>query len=74
MAAGFEKIALIASWGAATPTPPMALDMGPIPIRLSPFVAKAAGETIPSNPSTKNTKNTPYNSLLLLLLFSDTFI
>jgi hypothetical protein len=34
-----EKTALMASWGAAMPTPPIALEIGPIPIKLSPFVA-----------------------------------
>jgi len=40
MAAGLAKTALIASWGAAMPTPPMARAMGPIAMRLSPFVAR----------------------------------
>ncbi len=41
MAAGLANTALMASWGAAMPTPPMALDIGPTPIRLSPLVAIA---------------------------------
>jgi hypothetical protein len=57
MAAGLEKIALMASWGAATPTPPMALEIGPMPIRLSPFVARAAGEIMATRPRMVNTKN-----------------
>ena len=43
MAAGLAKIALMASWGAATPTPPMERDMGPTPMRLDPLVARASG-------------------------------
>jgi hypothetical protein len=41
MAAGFANTALMASCGAAMPTPPMEREIGPMPIRLSPFVAKA---------------------------------
>jgi hypothetical protein len=52
MAAGFEKTALIASWGAAIPTPPMEREIGPILIMLSPFVARAGrGRTRMINPS-----------------------
>ena len=39
MLAGLENTALMASWGAAMPTPPMAREMGPTPMRLSPLVA-----------------------------------
>ena len=46
MAAGLEKTALIASWGAAMPVPPMAREMGPMAIRLVPLVAWAAGASI----------------------------
>ena len=46
MAAGLEKTALMASWGAAIPVPPMAREMGPIPIRLSPLVAMAVVASI----------------------------
>ena len=41
MAAGLENTALMASWGAAIPTPPIARETGPTPIRLSPLVARA---------------------------------
>jgi hypothetical protein len=44
MAAGLAKTALMASWGAAMPTPPMALEIGPTPIRLSPLVAIAGAD------------------------------
>src|SRR6266540_1313509 len=39
MAAGLAKIALMASWGAATPVPPMARAAGATPIRVSALVA-----------------------------------
>ena len=42
MAAGLAKTALMASIGWAIPTPPMDLAMGPMAIKLSPLVAKAA--------------------------------
>src|SRR5512143_2848584 len=54
MAAGLEKTALMASWGEAMPTPPMAREMGPTPIRLSPLVARALiGIIMPTIHSTK---------------------
>ena len=46
MAAGLENTALIASWGAAMPVPPIALEMGPMAIRLVPLVAMAAGTKV----------------------------
>ena len=45
-AAGFKNIALAVSCGAATPTPPIALDVGPMPITLRPFVQKAGAVSI----------------------------
>jgi hypothetical protein len=45
MAAGLENTALMASRGAAIPTPPMAREMGPTPMMLSPLVARAATGT-----------------------------
>jgi hypothetical protein len=48
MAAGLENTALIASWGDAMPTPPMALEMGPTPMRLSPLVARERAGTNPT--------------------------
>jgi hypothetical protein len=44
-AAGLAKIALMASWGDATPAPPMAREAGATPIRVSPLVAWAAGKS-----------------------------
>jgi hypothetical protein len=46
MAAGLAKTALIASCGAAIPTPPIDLEIGPIPMRLVPFVAKTGVDNI----------------------------
>jgi hypothetical protein len=55
MAAGLAKTALIASCGAAVPTPPMDLAIGPIPMRLSPFVAKADDDNITKKDITTKT-------------------
>jgi hypothetical protein len=52
MAAGLEKTALMASWGLAMPTPPMAREMGPTPIRLSPLVADAVATSKRVKPTT----------------------
>jgi hypothetical protein len=49
MAAGLAKTALMASCGAAIPTPPMDLAMGPMAIMLSPFVAEAGSDAITIN-------------------------
>jgi len=43
MAAGLANTALIASRGLAIPVPPMAREMGPMAIKLSPLVAQAVG-------------------------------
>jgi hypothetical protein len=61
IAAGFEKTALIASWGAAIPTPPIARETGPMLIRLSPLVAEA-------KPVNKSTKRTAKNGEAYLLI------
>jgi hypothetical protein len=69
IAAGFENTALIASWGAAMPTPPIALEIGPIPMRLSPFVAKAKGVTKKSKTKTHDAHKTFLTGNLLSLSF-----
>jgi hypothetical protein len=57
MPAGLEKTALTASWGAAMPTPPIDLEIGPMPINWTPFVAKAAGDRVATRATTANTVN-----------------
>jgi hypothetical protein len=55
MAAGLEKTALIESCGLATPTPPMALETEPTPMRLSPLVAQTRDGTKKAMPNTRQT-------------------
>ena len=64
MAAGLEKTALMASWGAAMPTPPMARETGPTPIRLSPLVARAGvdSKTVKNNTAIILHKNFIFSS------------
>src|ERR1051325_7677087 len=40
IAAGFSNTAPMASWVAATPTPPIEREVGPMPISWSPLVAR----------------------------------
>jgi hypothetical protein len=71
MAAGLEKTALMASWGAAIPTPPILRDMGPIPIKLSPLVARTIVALRAMKRKTLSNKihffiSPPYDSLKLI--------
>jgi hypothetical protein len=65
MAAGFEKTALMASWGAAIPTPPMDLEIGPMLMRLSPLVA----EEIPANERTNDATTIASRTLFIKASF-----